>query len=244
MDGGLVLVDVERRAGDQALLERPGQRRFIDDRTARGVDRDTPSASCARAPSVDEVPGLGVSGTCSETTSDVLSRRSSDIRSAPASPLSLRDGVGDAHAEHRRPRGDRARDAAEADEPSCLPLSSVPSMKSNAQPFHSPRRIRRSPSASRRVTARISAHVKSATDSVSTSGVLVTMMPRDRACGDVDVVVADGHVRHDLQVAAGVDQRRVDLLGQHATTSACFSATRCAQLVRAGSRRRRRTTST
>ena len=66
--------------------------------------------------------------------------------------------------------------------PSCLPRSSVPSMKSNAQPFQSPRRTSRSPSASRRVIARISAHVKSATESVSTSGVLVTMTPRARAC--------------------------------------------------------------
>ena len=56
-------------------------------------------------------------------------------------------------------------------------------MKSSAQPFHSPRRTSRSPSASRRVIARISAHVKSATDSVSTSGVFVTTMLRDRAYG-------------------------------------------------------------
>ena len=89
-------------------------------------------------------------------------------------------------------------------------------MKSNAQPFHSPRRTSRSPSDSRRVIARISAHVKSATDSVSTSGVLVTTMPRDARVGDVDVVVADGDVRDDLQLRAGVDHRLVDLLGEHA----------------------------
>ena len=64
--------------------------------------------------------------------------------------------------------------------------------------------------------ARISAHVKSATDSVSTSGVFVTTMPRDRAYGDVDVVVADGDVGDDLQPVGGVDERLVDLLGQHA----------------------------
>ena len=41
--------------------------------------------------------------------------------------------------------------------------------------------MRRSPSASRLLIARIIAQVKSATDSVSTSGVLVTITPRDRA---------------------------------------------------------------
>ena len=56
--------------------------------------------------------------------------------------------------------------------------------------------------------ARISAQVKSAVASVSTSGVLVTTMPRARAAGDVDVVVADGDVGDDLQVAARVDHRR------------------------------------
>ena len=54
-------------------------------------------------------------------------------------------------------------------------------MKPSAQPFPRAARTTRSPSDSRRVIARIIAHVKSATDSVSTSGVLVTTMPRERA---------------------------------------------------------------
>ena len=65
--------------------------------------------------------------------------------------------------------------------PSCLPASSMPGMKSSAQPFQPPRRTSRSPSATRRVTVRISAHVNSATALVRTSGVLVTTMPRSRA---------------------------------------------------------------
>ncbi len=56
-----------------------------------------------------------------------------------------------------------------------------PSMLVGPQPCHSPVRIRRSPSASRRDTARISAMVMSAVSSVSTPGVLVTRMPRSRA---------------------------------------------------------------
>ena len=57
----------------------------------------------------------------------------------------------------------------------------MPSMKSSAQPFHAPPRSSRSPSATRRVTARMSAQVNSAVASVSTSGVFVTGMPRARA---------------------------------------------------------------
>ena len=54
-------------------------------------------------------------------------------------------------------------------------------MKSNAQAFQPPRRTRRSPSATRRMMPRISAQVRSAVDSVSTSGVLVTTTPSSRA---------------------------------------------------------------
>ena len=67
--------------------------------------------------------------------------------------------------------------------PSCLPRSSVPSMKSSPQPFHPPARTSRSPSPTRRAMPRISAHVNSATASVSTSGVLVTTIRRARAAG-------------------------------------------------------------
>ena len=62
--------------------------------------------------------------------------------------------------------------------PSCLPRSSVPSMKSSVHPFHAPRRTRRSPSPMRRAAARIRPHVSSAVASVSTSGVFVTITPR------------------------------------------------------------------
>ncbi len=113
-----------------------------------------------------------VSGTCSDTISDVFSSRSSDIAFAavPARP-------GGSHTRTRMPNAGARAATARAmrptpTSPSCLPRSSEPSMKSSAHPFHAPRRTSRSPSASRRVMARISAHVKSATDSVSTSGVL------------------------------------------------------------------------
>ncbi len=51
-------------------------------------------------------------------------------------------------------------------------------MNIGPQPFHSPERIRRSPSLTLRAVARISAMVMSAVSSVRTPGVLVTVMPR------------------------------------------------------------------
>ena len=56
-------------------------------------------------------------------------------------------------------------------------------MKSSEKPFQSPRRTSRSPSTMRRVTAMISVIAMLAVASVSTSGVLVRMMPFDRAYG-------------------------------------------------------------
>ena len=126
-----------------------------------------------------------VSGTCSDTMSEVSSRRSSDIASAPARPAAPVPAARVVYATFIPNAGARAATARPMrptpTSPSCLPRSSEPSMKSSAQPFHSPRRTTRSPSDRRRVIARISAQVKSATDSVSTSGVLVTTMLRDRA---------------------------------------------------------------
>ena len=65
------------------------------------------------------------------------------------------------------------------------------------------------------MTARINAQVKSATDSVSTSGVFVTMTPRDARGGHVEVVVAHRDVRDDLQIGAGVEHLPFDLLREH-----------------------------
>ena len=58
----------------------------------------------------------------------------------------------------------------------------------------------RAPSASRRGTARISAMVMSAVSSVSTPGVLVTVMPRASAACDVDVVDAVAEIGDQLEV--------------------------------------------
>ena len=60
------------------------------------------------------------------------------------------------------------------------------------------------------VTEKIRPQVSSATASVRTSGVFVTTMPRDLRGRDVDVVVADGDVRDDLQLARRVEHLRRD----------------------------------
>ena len=54
-DLGLTLVDIERRAGNQAFLERPRQAFFVDDGPARGVDeKRRPLHARERAP-IDHV---------------------------------------------------------------------------------------------------------------------------------------------------------------------------------------------
>ena len=52
--------------------------------------------------------------------------------------------------------------------------------------------------------------------SSSTPGVLHTVIPRACAVGDVDVVVADGCVRHDAEPSrpSGLEHGRVDAVGQ------------------------------
>ena len=87
------------------------------------------------------------------TSSAARSSDSGSARPASVAASRARPAVRDAHAERRRASRRRPADAADADEPSCLPRRSVPSMKSSAQPFQPPRRTRRSPSTSRRVIA-------------------------------------------------------------------------------------------
>ena len=62
-----------------------------------------------------------------------------------------------------------------------LPSSLAPSIAVGLQPAHWPARTTRSPSPMRRAVASTSAMVMSAVSSVSTPGVLVTVMPRWRA---------------------------------------------------------------
>ena len=178
----LVLVDVERRAGEQVLLQRPRQRLLVDDRAARRVDEIRRALHARQRALVDQMPRLRrqrhVQRDDVRRDQQAIERHRLGAGERRSRAATCRRRACRTPARAPRPRG---RSGRRRRGPSCLPRSSVPSMKSNAQPFHSPRRTSRSPSDSRRVIARISAQVKSATDSVSTSGVLVTTMPRDRA---------------------------------------------------------------
>ena len=72
----------------------------------------------------------------------------------------------------------------------------------------------RAPSASRRAVDRISAIVMSAVSSVRTPGVLVTVMPRRSARGDVDMVDAVAEIGDQLHLLAGLgDHAGIDLVG-------------------------------
>ena len=100
--------------------------------------------------------------------------------------------------------------------PSCLPRRSVPSMKSSANPFHAPRRTRRSPSTMpardaederpRQVGRRLGQHVGRVGDDDAA-------LARRR---HVDVVVADGNVATTFEVAPRLEHRAIDGVGHHA----------------------------
>ena len=100
--------------------------------------------------------------------------------------------------------------------PSCLPPSSMPSMKSSAQPFHAaaPNQPLAFPDASRdrqderprELGGRLREHVRRVRDDDAA-----------RACGgNIDVVVADGDVRHDFEIGRRVEHVGVDRIGQDA----------------------------
>ena len=94
----------------------------------------------------------------------------------------------------------------------------------------------RSPSARRRVVIKISAIAMSAVASVSTPGVLVATMPRLGAGRNIDVVVSNSNIGHDLQLRSGrlqqlrVDsfrQQRHDCVGSGDSVQQLFARNRC-----------------
>ena len=89
--------------------------------------------------------------------------------------------------------------------PSRLPQMRWPSIQVGDQPPHGlSAHSTAAPSVSRRGTARISAMVMSAVSSVSTAGVLVTVMPRLKRGGDVDMVEAVAEIGDQLEPLAGL----------------------------------------
>ena len=122
VNGRLVLVHVERRAGEQPVLERPGERRLVDDRAARRVDQVRGSLHPREGALVDQVTRVwSLSGTCSDTTSDVLSSRSSDIATQRRRDSTSRRDVYATRIPNAGARAATARrDPAEPDEPELL----------------------------------------------------------------------------------------------------------------------------
>ena len=142
-----------------------------------------------------------VSGTCSDTMSEVDEQlvERHELRVAPrrrVARLETRHG----HAEGRRLRRDRLPDPAAADDAELLAAAARAEheLERPAGPLAGADSA--IAFASRRVTPRISAQVKSATASVSTSGVLVHDHAAAARVGHVHVVVADGDVGDDLQL--------------------------------------------
>jgi hypothetical protein len=93
--------------------------------------------------------------------------------------------------------------------PSRLPQMRWPSIQVGDQPAQPlPARADDArPSTMRRGTAMISAMVMSAVSSVSTPGVLVTVMPRCHGRGDVDIVDAVAEIGDQLQLRPACDSR-------------------------------------
>ena len=98
--------------------------------------------------------------------------------------------------------------------PSRRPCRPVPSIMNIPQCHGRRERIRRSPSARRRVTMRIRAMARSAVASVSTPGVFVTSTPRVGTRRHVDVVEADRNVGDDLQPRSCGEEAGVDDVGE------------------------------
>jgi hypothetical protein len=93
--------------------------------------------------------------------------------------------------------------------PSRLPQMRWPSIQVGDQPLQCSASVSTAaPSTSRRGTARISAMVMSAVSSVSTPGVLVTVMPRSQRRRHVDIVDAVAEIGDQLQPLAGLDEHR------------------------------------
>ena len=167
--------DVERRAGDRALVQRREQRRLVDDRAAGGVDRI--ALGRIRASAAASIRCACVSASAGSAARRSPTRSSSSLKRC-RSPRSCRtvmlkalgapgDRPADAAEARRSPASRRAR-RSRGTRPAPTSASRRPALDAAA-------------SGSRRAAASSSANARSAVASVSTSGVLPTGIPRARA---------------------------------------------------------------
>ena len=117
-----VLVHVEPGAGDEPVLERPRERGFVDDRSARGVDEICGALHPRQRRLVDQVSG--VRGERAVQRHDVGGGEQLVERHRLGPFHHRRTGtpgqIGHADAKRRGARGDGAADPAEADDPELL----------------------------------------------------------------------------------------------------------------------------
>ena len=182
----LVLEHIEAGTAELSLAQGIDQRRLVDDRPARDIDAEYPSGPKAsrtsRSTRRREVgPPAAATTRMSLSPARATQRRLEAIGQVVEATLVR---IGDRHVEAARPvwrlpaRSARARGCRAA-----CPRTSSPAEWPTLPQL--PARTRRSPTQTRRSVASISANARSATSSVSTSGVLVTRIPR--ACGMLEI---------------------------------------------------------
>ena len=218
--GRFVLEYVEAGAGDAPLAQQPRHRRFVDHLAARRVD-DVGVGLQQREPA--RLTADGRSPACAGNSPKRCPFAPASDRGFPTHVASRASSSGprraaavvivDGESEAARPA---ARTAA--------PMRPMPRIPRRLPQMRWPQHRCRPPAAPvaarapgvrpRRgaaATARISAIVMSAVSSVSTPGVLVTVIPCSRAPRQIDVIDSGAVARDQFQAfAAGVDNPRVD----------------------------------
>ena len=214
MNRRLVFVDIERRARQQVLLQRPGERLLVYHGAACGVDQiRRPLHACQRA-FVDQVACLGHQGNVQRhhvrRIEQPIERDRRGVRQIDLTLL----GIHHAHPERRRPRRDGTADPSDAHQPELLASElgaeqeiegpSLPVAASQqALAFRQPPRDGQN-QRPREVGDRLGQHIGRMSDEHATRLRIL----------DIDVVVPDGDVRHDLQIRCGIDHAAVDRVGQ------------------------------
>ena len=186
VDRRLVLEDVEAGAGERVRLQALDQRRLVDDRAARRVHDDGARAHQLQPAAREEVVG---GGRRRAVHRDDVDARQHLVEAVPVGRLELLlgprarpgGGCGSGWRGRRRARAARPRCRSapcRRCRGACPRCGGRASRSATSRPISALRAGCAAPSASRRGTERISAIVMSAVSSVSTFGVLVTVMPR------------------------------------------------------------------
>ena len=216
--------DVERRAGDAPLVQGGDERRLVDDRAARRVHEDRGGLHDRQRRGVDEVVrGVGER----EVQRDDVGARERRVEVGVAADRLDLEPEGARALGHRgadAPRPDEREPGAaqlEAQPPAGLPRAPAPVAHVRRGGDEVPRR--RQDEREREVGRAVGEDVGGDAD----------RDPARRARGDVDVVRADGVVRHHPQRRRRVEQLVVDAVGQQAEQALRPGGER-AQLARRG----------